>query len=255
VVPAHNEEDLLPRCLRSLRPAVRQLNRRGHHCRVVLVADSCSDATVGRARALVGRWGQVIEVSVGNVGLARALGVRHGLGLVGEASPERMWLANTDADSAVPPGWLRRQLAWAERGMSGVAGIVRVDSFGEHPAGLAERFARHYPVGPRRHQHVHGANLGVRMDAYRAVAGWPDVALAEDHRLWDRLVSGGWPVVADSGLWVTTSGRRVGRAEGGFADTLAAYAADDTTGDVGATATPAGAVAAPVQGGRRGDAS
>jgi glycosyltransferase involved in cell wall biosynthesis len=229
VVPAHNEEQLLPRCLGSLEIAARRLARGGHRCRVIVVADSCTDATVGRARARLGRWGQVIEVSVRNVGLARAHGVRHGLDLVGDTPPERVWLANTDGDSAVPPDWLQRQLTWAQQGISGVAGIIRVDSFAEHLPGVAERFTQRYrldPLDPLGHGHVHGANLGVRMDAYLAVAGWPDVALSEDHALWDRLTAGGWPVVADRHLWVTTSGRRVGRAAGGFADTLRGLVAD-----------------------------
>jgi hypothetical protein len=70
------------------------------------------------------------------------------------------------------------------------------------------------------HAHVHGANLGVRADAYVDAGGWPQLALAEDHCLWLRIKARGWPVIAASASIVCTSGRLVGRAMGGFADTL-----------------------------------
>lgn len=224
VVPANDEEQLLPRCLEALERAAERLADRAQRCLVVVVADACADRTARRARRLLGRRGLVVEVAVRNVGLARAVGVRHGLRRMGGVPAERVWLANTDADTVVPHSWLRRQLGWANRGVAGVAGAVRVDSFAEHPPGVAERFTAGYAVGPVHHPHVHGANLGVRADAYLAVSGWPGAARSEDHGLWDRLRAEGWPVVSDSGLWVTTSGRRDGRARGGFADTLAAHA-------------------------------
>ena len=36
------------------------------------------------------------------------------------------------------------------------------------------------------HAHVHGANLGIRADAYLDVGGWSDASLAEDHCLWNQ---------------------------------------------------------------------
>jgi hypothetical protein len=34
------------------------------------------------------------------------------------------------------------------------------------------------------HPHVHGANLGIRADAYSDAGGWNDLTVAEDHCLW-----------------------------------------------------------------------
>jgi hypothetical protein len=68
---------------------------------------------------------------------------------------------------------------------------------------------------------VHGANLGVRADAYLDVGGWRDVRVSEDHCLWNRLIRRGWRLRSPTASVVLTSGRLRGRARGGFADTLA----------------------------------
>ena len=48
VVPAHDEQDLLPSCLASLRRAARALH--GTPAHLVVVADACRDRTAGVAR-------------------------------------------------------------------------------------------------------------------------------------------------------------------------------------------------------------
>jgi hypothetical protein len=84
------------------------------------------------------------------------------------ADPARLWLATTDADTVVPPGWLARQLAHAVAGWDAVAGTVEVTDWSGHAAWVQASFDAAYrvwrPVQP--HPHVHGANLGVRGSAY-----------------------------------------------------------------------------------------
>lgn len=70
------------------------------------------------------------------------------------------------------------------------------------------------------HPHVHGANLGVRCDAYLRAGGWREIELSEDHGLWDRMREAGCQLVADRAVRVTTSGRSRSRCPGGFADAL-----------------------------------
>ena len=48
VIPAHNEEDLLPSCLAAVRQAVRMLT--GLPVHIIVVADACADRTADRAR-------------------------------------------------------------------------------------------------------------------------------------------------------------------------------------------------------------
>jgi cellulose synthase/poly-beta-1,6-N-acetylglucosamine synthase-like glycosyltransferase len=130
-------------------------------------------------------------------------------------------VANTDADTSVPRDWLSKQLQLANEGACAVAGIVSVDSFEGHGLREAENFARRYVINADgTHSHVHGANIGLRADVYVDVGGWSDVAVGEDHNLWQRVRQRGWKVCSSSASVVTTSGRVHGRARGGFADTL-----------------------------------
>jgi glycosyltransferase involved in cell wall biosynthesis len=238
VVPAHDEVELISRCLESVRGAVQRAAAHGHLAHVVVVADACTDGTAHLARCLLGGWGEVLEVSEQNVGRARAQGVRRGMERLGGQPGSQVWIANTDADTAVPECWLTRQLTWASMGFVAVAGTVRVDSFAAHSPGLQERFENSYASAISAGQpHIHGANLGIRADAYVAIAGWPPVVLAEDHGLWNRLRAAGLQARSDPELVVVTSGRSVGRAPGGFADTLSALARAPATAPAPAPVT------------------
>lgn len=120
----------------------------------------------------------------------------------------------------VPVGWLTTQLAFATAGWEAVAGVV--DIARDDPI-LHERFGAVYPelLADGAHTHVHGANFGVRADAYAAVGGWPIVAsTGEDHRLWEALRIAGHRRLATTEPRVTTSHRLSARAPGGFAARL-----------------------------------
>ena len=217
VIPAHDEEVLLPSCLASLALAADGVSDRAL-VHTVVVADNCTDTTEAIAKAYDAA---VIQVAYRNVGAARAAGVTFGLGALGVWPPSRTWLASTDADTVVPGDWLARQLDLADTGVTAVAGVVRVDSFSDHPTGTATAFADLYAGESHRgHSHVHGANIGARADAYHRAGGWGELHLAEDHDLWRRLRDVGERCLATTTLWVTTSGRALGRADGGFADLL-----------------------------------
>lgn len=220
VIPARNEERRIGRCIRSVLSAYA-------HCLnparlwIVVVADACSDSTASAARAMLRGYGEVIECASRSPGSARRLGAEAAIAHFADVRPQQVWLANTDADSQVTPDWLRLQLAHADDGANGVAGIVELDPSDEiHPAAMAV-FRRSYVVsGDGSHSHVHGANLGVRADAYLDVGGWSKVTVAEDHCLWNRLRQRGWRLRSVAASVVLTSARLHGRAIGGFADTL-----------------------------------
>jgi glycosyltransferase involved in cell wall biosynthesis len=225
VVPARNEEAVLAGCLRSVRSAAWQvrLARPGVRVDVVTVLDSCTDGT---ADVLAG-FPEVrgLTVTHGGVGAARAAGVLTAAATAG-ADTDHVWLASTDADSEVPPDWLTLQLERADRGAHAVVGTVR-------PARSAEasRPARLGPVPSTEqlvrwharhtvhdgHPHVHGANLGVRLDRYLAVGGFDPLEEHEDVRLVERLAASDAVVVRTSAGRVRTSDRLEGRTPGGFA--------------------------------------
>jgi glycosyltransferase involved in cell wall biosynthesis len=222
VIPARDEEELLPRCLRSVQNARRMLPP---HIKsdLIVVADQSTDSTFEIARNLVQGDGIVVEAELGCVGAVRALGARLALERY-RGARNHCWLANTDADCQVPATWLQAHLASADAGFAAVAGIIDVDSFAEHESLVFERFRLTYLIHPDgTHPHVHGANLGVRADAYLQAGGWQDLCTAEDHDLWRRLKSTRHKRVSDARLCVLTSGRRFGRAPLGFAGALAAH--------------------------------
>ena len=212
VVPAHDEEALLPACLTALRRATRQV---GVPVQVLVAADSCTDRTAAVARACEAL---VIEIGARRVGAARAAGMRELLRLMAGPDPAAIWLATTDADTVVPSSWLERQVAHAERGWDVVLGTVTVTDWSEHPPHVPAAFAARYASGDRRH--VHGANFGIRASAYRAAGGFRPLRSAEDHALVAAAAQAGCSVLRAEDVTVETSGRRQARAPDGFGHLL-----------------------------------
>lgn len=207
VIPARDEEERIEACLASIRAAIQAVPV---PCHVIVVADSCTDTTVERAEAFGGV--HVMTVNVGIVGAARALGVRRLL--EGTRTPaERLWIANTDADSVVPENWLSSQLALADEGCDVIVGTVRPHD-AEYPAELWPHWRQRHPVGSAN-GHVHGANLGVRASAYCAGGGFPSAEEHEDVALVEALSD--FRVVASDEAEVVTSARLEGRTPGGYA--------------------------------------
>jgi glycosyltransferase involved in cell wall biosynthesis len=219
VVPVHDEEEHLGRCLAGVHRALDHPAVREVEARVVVALDACHDASATIAARHTRDDDVVVTLDRRNVGAARAAGALAGLAAT-RLDPRQVWLAHTDADTEVPPSWLAAQLAVA-RSADGVAGIVRVHDWDAHLPATRHHFERSYRTSfLRRHPHVHGANLGVRASAYLDVGGFPQLARSEDHALWAALRAGGHALVATRRVWVTTSARRRPRAAGGFGDAL-----------------------------------
>ncbi len=214
VVPAHDEETLLPACLAALRQAASLVRVPVH---VLVVADTCTDQTAVTAQACGAR---VISIRARNVGAARAAGMTELLRLLTGCHPAATWLATTDADSVVPPGWLRRQLEYADAGGDVVLGTVSVTDWDGHPAHVPDAFAERYAFGPGPHPHVHGANLGIRASAYCAAGGFRSLRTAEDRALLAAATEVGCAVLQASDIAVETSARRQARAPDGFGHLL-----------------------------------
>ncbi|MFE9456469.1 glycosyltransferase [Streptomyces californicus] len=224
VIPARDEEVLLPATLASVRAAAEHPGVGGTPVLTVVVADTCTDATAAVARAAGAHV--VPVVGFRNVGRSRAAGVRAALGVLGDV-PGPVWIASTDADSTVRPDWIAHQLARAAEGWDAVVGTVTVDRWPPDKPHLAARYHRLYettrpPAGrPWHHPHVHGANLGVSRRAYTVAGGFPPAALDEDRGLVDALERTGARILRTADCPVTTSPRTTPRAHGGFGDHLA----------------------------------
>jgi len=221
VVPARNEELLLPACLDSIAVAAAAVSVRVH---VVVVLDGCTDAT-DQVVAGTDGFASQIALDAGNVGVARAAGMSAILRRERALRRDRLWLATTDADSTVPADWLTCQLSYEAGGADVVVGTVRVTDWTGHAPRVPARFASLYATAARPgHPHVHGANMGLRASAYLQSGGLAPLALDEDHALVAACAAAGVTIERAADLPVTTSARRRARASGGFADLLARLA-------------------------------
>jgi glycosyltransferase involved in cell wall biosynthesis len=222
VVPAHDEERLLPDCLASLRRAAAQPALARVSVRIGVVLDRCSDRSGELASPLLRQADLLLEQRDGNVGIARRHGARALLDSESGRALDDVWIATTDADSRVPADWLTRQVELAEAGADAVVGTIAVDDWHEQPPSTRDRFLARYSrdVLPGAHLHVHGANLGVRGSTYQQIGGVAGLPLAEDHALVDALEAHAARIARPSSLRVITSGRRESRAPGGFSDFL-----------------------------------
>lgn len=222
VVPVHDEEELLPRCLAAVRAAVAGCGVPVH---VVIVLDACSDGSAALAAAAgeLATSTTLLTADLRCVGAARALGCRVVLDRLGIAGT---WLASTDADSVVPPDWLLCGLAYAEAGYDTVAGTVVVDEWSPHDADVRSAYLAGYQ-NRWGHRHVHGANLAVSAEAYVAVGGFRPVVCHEDAGLVAELEAAGRAVAWAEDLPVVTSGRTLGRTPGGFSGYLRSLSDDE----------------------------
>jgi glycosyltransferase involved in cell wall biosynthesis len=243
VVPAHNEQERIGACLRSVRAAMSRLPD-GIATAVTVVLDRCSDATPELVEALVQDWPEAaaariaalggkragdaagpepVHIVAGSgVGAVRDLGVRLTLHRLRPQPLDATWLLHTDADTTVPPDWAVAHLRHAATGASGVAGLAEL-SEASHLSAVARRRYRTLVrdgLDGGQHGHVHGANLGVRADAYVAVGGFPSDGTGEDHGLWHRLDDAGYELARPTAVRVHTSARLRGGATGGLADLL-----------------------------------
>jgi glycosyltransferase involved in cell wall biosynthesis len=212
VVPAHNEESEIGDTVAALLRAAVHPALQGEKVEVLVVLDSCSDATGSIVRFSGAR---TLAVDACNVGRARAAGADR---LLAEGA---RWLAFTDADSRVAPDWLAAQLALRAQA---VCGPVVVDDWTPHHERTRAAFYRAY-MDADGHRHIHGANIGVSARAYRRAGGFPPLACSEDVALVDLLVAAGVRIAWSAAPRVVTSARVDARVRGGFGDTLAALAA------------------------------
>ena len=216
-IPARDEESLLPACLRSVTAAVAVLReaRPGIRLVVAVALDGCTDGS----DRVVGEWDVATVALPGRgVGAARDAAIQRGLSVLRMPREGATWVACTDADTVVPSRWLVRHVMWAERGADLVVGTAEPVGVARAEA-LAAWHARHQLV--EGHAHVHGANLGVRADRWRAVSGFGLLSVGEDVDLVERVraVTARW--VATDTTRVLTSGRSRSRVEHGFAGYLA----------------------------------
>lgn len=170
-IPAHNEADLIGKCLQSILVAAAHPHLVGERVEIHVALDRCSDGTGAIARA----HGARTVATSGGVGIARAAAASAAI------ARGARWLAFTDADTCVPPDWLSAQLDCAADVFCGVVEVTDWHDFRPETrqAFLSKEIRRD------GHPHVHGANLGMSVAAYVAAGGFLRSSAAKTWR-WSR---------------------------------------------------------------------
>ncbi len=230
VIPAHNEQGSILDCLNAVERSRKMLKstHAGIAVRIVVVLDSCNDATARHANNFANTHPgySVLNVLFSNVGESRAFGVSQGIKRLPAARRGAgYWIACTDADTKVPGQWLGEFVAAYQNGADAVTGTVEPDR-SELPTRLYRRWRKRYTLAPR-HRHIHGANLGISAETYFRIGGFRPLATHEDVELVSRIRRSGYRVDATDRLHAITSGRLQGRVNSGFADYLSALADED----------------------------
>lgn len=210
IIPAHDEEDNIAQCLRCAQAAASHTRLDGEKILIVVVLDACTDGTASIALA---QGVATIETQARSVGIARALGAQAAI------DAGARWLAFTDADTCVSDGWLAEQLALEADAVCGTVGVDDWSHHGEDAAFLEGHFSRTY-FDVDGHRHIHGANLGVSVDAYVRAGGFQPLSSSEDVALVHALIATGARIAWSCRPRVWTSARRTARAPDGFAHAL-----------------------------------
>jgi glucosyl-3-phosphoglycerate synthase len=230
VVPAHQEEERIGRCLEAL---VGQVEVDPESYEVIVVLDACTDGTAAAVDSVRARGGPAIHAILGpaqGAGPARATGMDVGCARLQSLGREDGLLGSTDADSIVAPDWIARQLEAIAGGAEAIGGEVILDPteaaalppavLAGREADLAARTREAARRGPAEHAHFSGASLGVTPRAYRRAGGMAWMAALEDQELEDRLAGAGIAIHRLRPVSVVTAARTEGRAERGLARDL-----------------------------------
>ncbi|ATU73021.1 glycosyl transferase family 2 [Gluconacetobacter sp. SXCC-1] len=237
-IPVRNEAERIAACLHAL--AGQQGARLAH---AVLLLNNCTDATRDMLPALAPHLPFVVHgvertypAPLAHAGTARCEAMEIAASLAG---PDGVILT-TDADGTVAPDWLANTLAAFEEGADAVCGRALIN-----PADAAlipmhlhedDRMETGYgmlldrihdlvdpdPHDPwPRHAEHSGASIAVSVVMWRRAGGLPPLPLGEDRAFLKavRRVDGVIRHAPD--VLVTVSGRTLGRARGGMADTMA----------------------------------
>ncbi len=237
-IPVRDEEDRIAACLRALGE-----QERASFDHVVLLLNNCSDDTAGRARDAARHLPfelccveRLYPRAFAHAGTARREAMAIAAGLAG---PDGI-LFTTDADGAARPDWLAANLRALAHGADVVCGRAEIDPLEALaiPAHLhrdddaevayatlldrIHHLADPDPADPwPRHVEHSGASIVVTAQAFALVGGVPALPSAEDRGFLHALRRADRRIRHAPDAVVTVSGRTVGRAPGGMAETIA----------------------------------
>jgi glycosyl transferase family 2 len=236
-IPVRNEQDYIEDCLGALSSQTGE-----YSYGLVLVLNNCTDETPAIVNHVAAKLPIPIcvtsielPVQMANSGFSRRIAMEKAA-LLARAGAVLM---TTDADGRVPDNWIESNLSILRHGIDAVAGRAELDPIdaAKIPKTLHEDDALecHYgqlldeiymlldpdPADPwPRHNEHSGASLAVTLEAYRRAGGMPVVSPGEDRAFFEALRKIDARIRHAPEIAVTVSGRIIGRAIGGMADTI-----------------------------------
>ncbi|WP_299358624.1 glycosyltransferase family 2 protein [uncultured Paracoccus sp.] len=253
-VPARNEAQRLPALIAGLD---RQAGFGDRKVRVLLLLNNCTDAsrsTAERAAAAASRVEMRIvqrsfPAAAAHAGSARRAAMGSGAAWLDDIGARDGVLLTTDADAVPAADWVARSCAALAAGADIAAAALigapdeearfarplrrAVDAWMEarRLAVLLEEAVDPVPGDPApRHWDHSGGGLALRLATYRAAGGCPAMPFREDLALVEAVRRLGGIVRHCPSIRVTVSARMQGRAAGGMADTIRAWAAQAEAG-------------------------
>ncbi|HET7478966.1 MAG TPA: glycosyltransferase family A protein [Rubrobacteraceae bacterium] len=234
VVPARNEEALIPACLEAL---AFQQHIVPEEYEVLLVLDRCEDATETRAHEFAAAHPSLRLHFFNGPGLgaghARRVGMEAACQRLHDLGRSEGLIASTDADTVVSPDWLSAQLEAVSRGARAIGGRIHLAHDDSLPESVREWHAEYGRTryerllaepnfrGRVEHWQFSGASLALTAAVYREVGGLEPLPSLEDEHLERLLRRRDIPIDYLLSVKVTTSPRLVGRAERGLSHDLA----------------------------------
>ena len=235
-VPVKDEAERITDCLLAL------ARQDGPLPGVVLLVNDTTDATMAVVSEIASSMDMPISAiehrfkpGEGSAGAARRLAMMHADRLAPEPAP----LLCTDADGRVAEDWVSRNLHHLRLGADAVFGRTVIDPLDatQIPPGLHEadrqecayadaldEIAHWIDPDPNdpwpRHVEHSGASIAVARNTYRQTGGIPGVPLGEDRAFAAALRMIDARVRHATDVTVEVSGRIMGRAAGGMADTI-----------------------------------
>ena len=236
VIPARNEQQRIPACLRAL------AGQMPDRVTIFVVINNTTDETRNEAVRVRDETGA--DISLDSFTMDKGLGVgtvrRRGFDNAISRMPHLEYLLTTDADCIVAPDWIAQSVD-ALRESDAVCGRVELIA---HEAGiladmdhklarlegeyrqLVQMFYADFAPGMHNiagtHGEAAGASLGFTRRAYIAVGGIAAIACGEDRDIVRRLRIARHSVCHSSAVRVSASCRLDGRALGGMSDALRA---------------------------------
>ncbi|GAC1498743.1 MAG: glycosyltransferase [Chamaesiphon sp.] len=254
IIPVRNEADRLESTLTALTHQVDLEDRPLDSTRyeVILLANNCSDDSAAIARRFAAQHPRLVlhvvertlPASESYIGWVRKRLMDEAYHRLMSLGYNRGIIASTDGDTRVAPNWIAATLSEITRGADAVGGRIITDRRDRAALTPYARACHLREVGyrflvaeleayldpdpfdglPRHFQH-YGASLAVTAEMYQQAGGVPPVKTSEDVALYRALVRVNARFRHSPLVRAITSARPNGRAQGGLANQLSAWAA------------------------------